>query len=235
MKMNKLLLGLSTICMASVTGLTAFSLSQETSNVSFSEPSLTNASYTLDNWQYDGWCKNAGVQGQGACARVFMYHSVGEGKRNNVKLAILLYQRDEQSEVTEELAYSADPINNRPTLLSTGGFYKEQPYGWAYGQLAIYKVGFIIGNFTFEGDANDGGIEKTSLDNFEATSFTVITNLRYSEPYIEEAAGTYYGRDDYFIEDRPFTSEETIGDYQGNHPYTGIEIKSVSVTYSCSY
>ena len=233
--MNKLLLGLSTICMASVTGLTAFSLSQETSNVSFSEPSLTNASYTLDNWQYDGWCKNAGVQGQGACARVFMYHSVGEGKRNNVKLAILLYQRDEQSEVTEELVYSADPINNRPTLLSKGGFYKEQPYGWAYGQLAIYKVGFIIGNFTFTGDANDGAIEETSLDNFKATSFTVITNLRYSEPHIEEAAGTYYGRDDYFIEDRPFTSEETIGDYQGKHPYTGIEIKSVSVAYSCSY
>lgn len=219
--------------MASVTGLTAFSLSQETSNVSFSEPSLTNASYTLDNWQYDGWCKNAGVQGQGACARVFMYHSVGEGKRNNVKLAILLYQRDEQSEVTEELAYSADPINNRPTLLSTGGFYKEQPYGWAYGQLAICKVGFIIGNFIFNDDID--GIEETTLDNFEVTSFTVITNLRYSEPYIEEAAGTYYGRDDYFIEDRPFTSEETIGDYQGNHPYTGIEIKSISVTYSCSY
>ncbi len=55
------------------------------------------------------------------------------------------------------------------------------------------------------------------------------------EPHIEEAAGTYYGRDDYFIENRPFTSEETIGDYQGNHPYTGIEIKSISVTYSCSY
>ena len=233
MKMNKLLLGLSTICMASVTGLTAFSLSQETSNVSFSEPSLTNASYTLDNWQYDGWCKNAGVQGQGACARVFMYHSVGEGKRNNVKLAILLYQRDEQSEVTEELAYSAVPETNRQTILSTGGFYKEQPYGWAYGQLAIYKVGFIIGNFIFNDDID--GIEKTTLDNFEVTSFTVITNLRYSEPYIEEAAGTYYGRDDTFIEDRPFTSEETIGDYQGNHPYTGIEIKSISVTYSCSY
>ena len=231
--MNKLLLGLSTICMASVTGLTAFSLSQETSNVSFSEPSLTNASYTLDNWQYDGWCKNAGVQGQGACARVFMYHSVGEGKRNNVKLAILLYQRDEQSEVTEELAYSAVPETNRQTILSTGGFYKEQPYGWAYGQLAIYKVGFIIGNFIFNDDID--GIEETTLDNFEVTSFTVITNLRYSEPYIEEAAGTYYGRNDAFIVDRPFTSEETIGDYQGNHPYTGIEIKSISVTYSCSY
>lgn len=235
MKMNKLLLGLSTACMISVTGLTAFSLSQETSNVSFSEPSLTNASYTLTDWQYDGWCKNAGVQGQGTCARVFMYHSVGEGKRNNVKLAILLYQRDEQSEVTEELAYSAVPVTNRQAIYSTGDFYKEQPYGWADGQLAIYKVSFIIGNFAFTGDANDGAIEETSLDNFEATSFTAITNLRYSEPRIEEAAGTYLDREDTFIEDRPFTSEETIGDYGGKHPYTGIEIKSISVTYSCSY
>ncbi len=221
--------------MASVTGLTAFSLSQETSNVSFSEPSLTNASYTLENWQYDGWCKNAGVQGQGVCARVFMFHSVGEGKRNNVKLAILLLQRDEQSDVSEDLLYIFNPATDRPTLSSRGEFYDEQPYLWSNGQLAIYKVGFIIGNFTFTGDADDGAIEETSLDNFEATSFTVITKLRYSEPHIEEAAGTYYGRDDYFIEDRPFTSEETIGDYQGKHPYTGIEIKSISVTYSCSY
>lgn len=220
--------------MASVTGLTAFSLSQETSNVSFSEPSLTNTSYTLDNWQYDGWCQNAGVQGQG-CARVFMYHSVGEGKRNNVKLAILLFQMNEQSDVSEDLLYMFNPATDRPTLSSRGEFYDKQPYGWPDGQLAIYKVGFIIGNFTFEGDVLEGGIEETALDNFEATSFTVITNLRYSEPYIEEAAGTYYGRDDTFIEDRPFTSEETIGDYQGNHPYTGIEIKSISVTYSCSY
>lgn len=235
MKMNKLLFGLSTICMASVTGLTAFSLSQETSNVSFSEPSLTNASYTLENWQYDGWCKNAGVQGRGSLARVFMFHSVGEGKRNNVKLAILLFQMNEQSDVSEDLLYTIDPATNRPTLLSNGQFNDKNPYGWPDGQLAIYKVGFIIGNFTFNGDVLDGGIEETTLDNFEVTSFTVLTNIRSSEPYIEEAAGTYYGRNDTTHENRVFTSEEIIGDYQGDYPYTGIEIKSISVTYSCSY
>ncbi len=233
MKMNKLLLGLSTICMASVTGLTAFSLSQETSNVSFSESSLTNASYTLENWQYDGWCQNAGVQGQGSNARVFMFHSIGEGKRNNVKLAILLFQRDEQSEVSEELLYLYNPATDRPKISSQGQFYDKQPYGWPDGLLAIYKVGFIIGNFTFNEDV--GGIEETTLDNFEVTSFTVLTNIQSSEPTIEEAAGTYYGRDDTMHDNRVFTREETIGDYQGKYPYTGIEIKSISVTYSCSY
>ena len=206
----------------------------------FADGPSTNAEYTIATWEYDGWCQNAGIDDYQENGRVFMFHSTSNGldegvkTREDIDLAVILIQRDDRDDVTENLQYNVQ--GNQPSILSnkTSKFENGDNNSptWPANQLAIYNVRILVGNLTL--DLEQEMLYKNEApDNFEVKSIFVNTTLTYSN-WSDDPAGNWERYDHEYP--RLFTQDYTeIGDYDGTYPHTGIKIGQIMVTYGCSY
>ena len=233
MKKSHLFILSSIASISLAAGLVLISRGVNNSNNVLADSNENVGNYTITNWAYDGWCKNT-YTGYQEYARAFMFHSTGEGVRNNVKLLVLLYQPQEDIEVSENLTYKV--VNGMPSILTTSTYGWQEGFDPAWPEdsaLSIYKVRFFIGDYDFTGNESEGRIEnETPHTNFNNVTFSIGTTMTYSKPSDDQ--GGYYYRVD-FEYNKTFTSNETIGYYPGDYPHTGIAINSVSVSYSCNY
>lgn len=98
--MNKkgLLLAVSLLSVSAVAAVTLMGF-RTNESLAFANRQQTNAEYTISTWEFDGWCKNAGIDGYHEQGRVFMFRSTSTGAgqgvkvRSDVKLAVILNQR----------------------------------------------------------------------------------------------------------------------------------------------
>ena len=204
----------------------------------------TNAEYTISTWEFDGWCKNAGIVGYYEQGRVLMFHSTSTGAgagakvRSDVKLAVILNQRDDQDDVTGAIDYTI--INGMPSIVCDENLNyingDKNYHAWPAEYLAIYTVRIMIGDFTFTGDSEEGTLtENEEYGNFTLKSFFINATLTYATPG-DDPAGNWERYD--LTYSRVFNQTQTvIGDYEGasSQPHVGFKIDSIMVTYGCSY
>lgn len=222
--MNKrgLLLAGSLLSLSAVVAVTLAGFKTNES-FAFANRQQTNAEYTISTWEFDGWCKNAGIDGYYEQGRVFMFHSssngAGEGVkvRSDVKLAIILTQMTDQDDIFGAMDFTE--VNGMPSLVCNDhlNYVKDglnNPV-WPANYMAIYTVQIMIGDFTFEGDEDSGVLtEKNELNNFVLKSFFVNATLTYCTPG-DDPAGNWERYDHTYA--RTFTQTQTeIGDYEGH-------------------
>lgn len=243
MNKKRLLLAGSLLSLSAV-AVVAFAGFNANDSFVFANGQQTNAEYTISTWEFDGWCKNAGITGYYEQGRVFMFHSsstgAGEGVkvRNDVKLAIILTQMTDQDDIEGDMIFTV--VNGMPSLVCSNHLYyvedeKHNPV-WPANYMAIYTVQIMIGDFTFEGDSESGVLtENDNFDNFVLKSFFVNATLTYAAPD-DDQAGNWHRID--YTYPRTFTQTQTeIGDYGGasSQPHVGFKVDSLMVTYGCSY
>ncbi|MDY6431021.1 MAG: hypothetical protein SPL00_04455 [Bacilli bacterium] len=243
--MNKrgLLLAGSLLSLSAVVAVTLVGF-KTNGSLAFANRQQTNAEYTISTWEFDGWCKNAGIYGYGKQGRVFMFHSssngAGEGVkvRSDVKFAIILSQMTYQDDIIGDMDFTE--VNGMPSLVCNDrlNYVKDELNNpvWPANYMAIYTVQIMIGDFTFDGDEDSGVLtEKNELNNFVLKSFFVNATLTYCTPG-DEQPGNWERHDLTYV--RTFTQTETqIGDYEGqsHQPHVGFKVDSLMVTYGCSY
>ncbi len=238
MNKKRLLLAGSLLSLSAVAVVTLVGFKTNES-FTFANGQQTNAEYTIATWEYDGWCKNAGIIGYGEQGRVFMFHSSSKSAkvRSDIKLAVILNQRDAQDDIEGDMIFTE--VNGMPSLVCSDHlYYAEDEYHhavWPAKYMAIYTVRIMIGDFTFEGDSENGQLTEKTLSNFDLKSFSVNATLTYASPS-DEQPGFWYRTDHTYI--RTFTQTQTeIGDYEGAsfQPHIGFKVDSLMVTYGCSY
>lgn len=232
------LLSLSAVAAATLVGF------KTSGSFAFASGQQTNAEYTISTWEFDGWCKNAGITGYYEQGRVFMFHSsssgAGEGAkvRGDVKLAVILNQKTDQDDIFGDMIFTV--VNGMPSLVCSNKlYYTEDEHHnpvWPANYMAIYTVHILIGDFTFEGNSETGVLtENNNFDNFVLKSFVVNATLTYAMPD-DDQAGNWHRID--YTYPRTFTQTQTeIGDYDGesSQPHVGFKVDSLMVTYGCSY
>ena len=232
------LLSLSAVAVAVLTGVKA------NDSPVFTNAQQTNAEYTISTWEFDGWCKNAGIDGYHEQGRVFMFHSTSTGAgqgvkvRSNVKLAVILNQRDDQDDVTGAIDFTI--INGMPSIVCDENLNyvngDHNYHAWPAEYLAIYTVRIMVGDFTFTGDSDSGILyENEEYGNFTLKSFIVNATLTYATPG-DDPAGNWERYDHTYS--RIFNqTQTTIGDYESvnSQPHVGFKVDSIMVTYGCSY
>lgn len=239
--MNKkgLLLASSLLSLSAVAVVTLVGFKTNES-LTFANGQQTNAEYTIGTWEFDGWCKNAGITGYYEQGRVFMFHSSSKSTkvRSDVKLAVILNQKTDQDDIEGDMDFTV--VNGMPSLVCSDNLYYAEdglhnPV-WPDKYMAIYTVRIMIGDFTFEGDSESGVLtENDNFDNFVLKSFFVNATLTYSTPG-DDPAGNWERYDHTYV--RTFTQTQTeIGDYEGHssQPHVGFKVDSLMVTYGCSY
>lgn len=239
MNKKRLLLASSLLSLSAVAAVTLVGFKTNES-FTFSNGQQTNAEYTIATWEFDGWCKNAGISGYYEQGRVFMFHSSSKSAkvRNDVKLAVILTQKTDQDDIFGDMDFTL--INGMPSLVCSDHLYyvEDEHHNpvWPANYMAIYTVQIMIGDFTFEGDSDSGVLtENDNFNNFVLKSFIVNATLTYAAPD-DDPAGNWH-RIDYTYA-RTFTQTQTeIGDYGGHssQPHVGFKVDSLMVTYGCSY
>ena len=240
---KRLLIAGSLLSLSAVAIVALASVGMKESSVFATQPE-PNAEYTISTWEYDGWCKNAGIQGYYEQGRVLMFHSTSNGAgqgvnvRSDVKLAVILNQRDDQDDVTGAIDYTI--INGMPSIVCDENLNyvngDHNYHAWPAEYLAIYTVRIMIGDFTFEGDSESGVLtENDNFNNFVLKSFLVNATLTYATPG-DDPAGNWERYDHTYS--RVFNqTQTTIGDYESvsAQPHVGFKVNSLVVTYGCSY
>lgn len=173
-----------------------------------------------------------------------MFHSTSNGAgagvkvRSDVKLAIILTQMTDQDDVFGDIDHTI--INGMPSIVCNDHLYyvEDEHHNpvWPANYMAIYRVQVMIGDFTFDGDSDEGILtENDNFDNFTLKSFLVNATLTYAAPD-DDQAGNWHRID--YTYPRTFTQTQTeIGDYEGHssQPHVGFKVDSLIVTYGCSY
>ena len=232
------LLSLSAVAVAVLAGFKA------NGSPAFTTAQQTSAEYTISTWEFDGWCKNAVIIGYSEAGRVFMFHSTSNGAgegvkvRSDVKLAVILNQMTDQDYIEGDMIFTV--VNGMPSLVcSSKLYYDEDEHNnpvWPANYMAIYTVRIMIGDFTFEGDNDEGALtDNEEYDNFTLKSFVVNATLTYAVPD-DDQAGNWHRID--MTYPGTFSQIQTvIGDYGGDssQPHVGFKVDSIIVTYGCSY
>lgn len=237
--MNKkgLLLACSLLSISSV-AVVAFAGFNANDSLAFANGQQTNAVYAISTWEFDGWCKNAGITDYHEQGRVFMFHSYSNSDkvRSDVKLAVILNQKTDQDDIEGDMIFTL--VNGMPSLVCGDDLsypkYEPDPV-WPDKYMAIYTVRVMIGDFTFVGDSESGQLTEKTLSNFDLKSFFVNATLTYAVPS-DDQPGDWYRTDHTYK--RTFTQTQTeIGDYGGasSQPHIGFKVDSLMVTYGCSY
>lgn len=228
----------------SAVAVAGFTVIKPNNSPAFANVQQTYAEYTISTWEFDGWCKNAGITGYHEQGRVFMFHSTSNGAgggvkvRSDVKLAVILNQMTDQDDIEGDMIFTV--VNGMPSLVCSDHlYYAEDEHHnpvWPAHYMAIYTVRIMIGDFTFEGDSDSGVLtENDKYGNFTLKSFIVNATLTYAAPD-DDQAGNWHRID--YTYPRTFTQTQTeIGDYGGasSQPHVGFKVDSLMVTYGCYY
>ena len=239
MNKKKMLLAGSLLSLSAVAIVTLVGFKTNDS-LAFANGQQTNAEYTISTWEFDGWCKNAGIIGYHEQGRVFMFHASSNGGkvRSDVKLAVILNQKTDQDDIEGDMIFTV--VNGMPSLVCSDHlYYSEDGHHnpvWPANYMAIYTVRIMIGDFTFDGDSDSGILtENEEYGNFTLKSFVVNATLTYAAPD-DDQAGNWHRVD--LTYPSTFTQTQTvIGDHDGHssEPHVGFKVDSLMVTYGCSY
>lgn len=239
MNKKKMLLASSLLSLSAVAIVTLVGFKTNDSLV-FANGQQTNAEYTISTWEFDGWCKNASIDGYYEQGRVFMFHASSNGGkvRSDVKLAVILNQMTDQDDIEGDMDFTL--VNGMPSLVCNDHLhYVEDEHHnpvWPANYMAIYTVRIMIGDFTFDGDSDSGILtENEEYGNFTLKSFVVNATLTYATPD-DDQAGNWHRVD--LTYPSTFSQTQTvIGDHRGHssEPHVGFKVDSLMVTYGCSY